>query len=150
MSSISNFEPSKISDFGAMAQDTIAKMERALNGCNEKLKLIYNKKEMEFTILNSKDFDNEFIQRLISFQGYKGWKPEIKDKTDEQGNKIVKMIAVRTIYPQSIRPYTQSIRPRADLLPPTDLYPLPIDLNERPLIPAPAPTNSEQKEGDLS
>ena len=88
-----SFESLKVS-CGASGLNTARSMSESLEGAPEKLKIIYNQQEKEFTILDSSKVSMFRIQEIISKPKYEGWEPKVQNKTDTNGNKIVRLVSI--------------------------------------------------------
>lgn len=83
MAGISSFDP------------MIKAMAEALENSRYNLKISYREASDDFIILNSRKINTATIQRLFAENKYEGWAPEVQAETDEDGNKIVKLVQVK-------------------------------------------------------
>lgn len=82
-------------DFGPYGQQTVRQMEASIKqSFKGECRLVYNEKEQTFTIWNSQETNVETIRQIFSQNTYEVWKPVVKNKTDHDDNKIVKLAAI--------------------------------------------------------
>ncbi len=96
MAGISSFDTTEVS-FEIYGPETVKTMAEALENSRYNLKISYRKASDDFTILNSRQISTATIQRLFVEKKHEGWTPEVQAETDEDGNKVVKLVQVKPI-----------------------------------------------------
>jgi hypothetical protein len=85
--------PDILEVFGKYVSATLFGIERSLKAVDQKIQLVYLKKEHEFLLLSSHDIKKEAIQKELTHNLYFLWKPVMTNQTDKEGNYIIRLAA---------------------------------------------------------
>lgn len=88
--SVLSFDPSRVLGYGPCGQESARKMADTLGA--HSLSVIYNPDNKKFTVLNSSNMAKEAIEKIFSRAIYEYWQPQVLDETDENGNRLARLI----------------------------------------------------------
>lgn len=80
------------SSYGLLGQNTAEKMNTAVN--SQKMRLSYDPTSKKFIIIDCHTSPQQ-LQQVFDQYTYKGWRPNVLEKSDSLGNLTVELIAVR-------------------------------------------------------